>query len=98
MARALAKQRTWDGPWTLVAQLIVAVREGVDPLSVNVEPVWASPETRTPAQAADAAAKLVAAGIIPVETALEELGYTATQIDRMRSARRGRLWTRRAST
>lgn len=88
VARALSKQRMFGQTWTLVAQLIVAVRDGVDPLSVNIEPVWASAETRTPAQAADAASKLVAAGIIPVETALEDLGYTATQIEKMRGARR----------
>ncbi len=89
VARALAKQRAWDAPWTLVAQLMVAVREGVDPLSVNVEPVWADASTRTPAEAADAAAKLVAARIIPVERAQQDLGYTASEMDAMRSVSRG---------
>jgi hypothetical protein len=88
VARALAKQRTFGQAWQEVARLMVAVRDNVKPATVNVEPVWASAETRTPAQAADAAAKLVAAGIIPVSTALEDLGYTPTQIEKMRGARR----------
>lgn len=89
VARAIARQRTFGQAWADVARLIVAVRDGTDPARLDVETVWASPETRTPAQAADAAAKLVGAGILPVSEALATLGYTPAQIERIRAARRG---------
>jgi hypothetical protein len=88
VARARAKQRMWTPAWAQVGRLIVAVRDGVDPRSVRVEPVWANPETRTVAQAADAAAKLVQAGILPVAQALDDLGYSPTQIENMQADRR----------
>lgn len=89
VARAVARQRAFGQAWADVARLVIAVRDGTDPSSVDVETVWANPETRTPAQAADAAAKLVGAGILPVSEALAQLGYTPAQIDRVRAARRG---------
>lgn len=89
VARAIARQRTFGQAWADVARLIIAVRDGTDPAGIDIEIVWASPETRTPAQAADAAAKLVGAGILPVSEALAGLGYTPAQIDRVRAARRG---------
>lgn len=88
VARARAKQRMWTPAWAQVGRLIVAVQDGVDPRWVRVEPVWANPETRTVAQAADAAAKLVQAGILPVSQALEDLGYSPEQVDNMRADRR----------
>ena len=89
MARAYALHRSFGQGWSDVARLIVAVRDGVDPSTVDVEPVWASPETRTPAQAADAAAKLAGIGV-PLSVVLGDvLGMTPTQIERVRAARRG---------
>ena len=89
VARAYALHRTFGQGWSDVARLIVAVRDGVDPSTVDVEPVWASPETRTPAQAADAAAKLAGIGV-PLSVVLGDvLGMTPTQIERVRAARRG---------
>lgn len=88
VARARAKQRMWAPAWAQVGRLIVAVQDGVDPRSVRVEPVYGNPETRTVAQAADAATKLVQAGILPVSQALEDLGYSPEQVDNMRADRR----------
>ena len=89
VARAQAKQRTFGQAWADVARLIVAVRDGTDPHALDVETVWANPETRTPAQAADAAAKLAGIGVpLPVVLA-ENMGYSPAQIQRVREAARG---------
>ncbi|CAG7845781.1 hypothetical protein USB125703_02056 [Pseudoclavibacter triregionum] len=89
VARAYALHRTFGTAWADVARLMIAVRDGSDPRSLDVETVWASPETRTPAQAADAAAKLVGVGV-PLSVVLEDtLGMTPAQVDRVRRARRG---------
>lgn len=88
VARAFERQRSFGASWDDVARLVVAVRDGVDPASVDVSTVWANPETRTPAQAADAASKLVGAGILPVAAALVSLGYTPAEIERIREQRR----------
>ena len=89
VARAYSLHRTFGSAWADVARLIVAVRDGTDPLALDVETVWANPETRTPAQAADAAAKLVGVGV-PLSVVLADtLGMTPAQVDRVRQARRG---------
>jgi len=87
VARALAKQRSFGRSWAQVAALILAVQHGVDPRSVGVEPVWADPSTRTPAQTADAVVKLHAEGILPTSAALERLGYSPPQIERINTQR-----------
>ena len=89
VARAQSKMRVFGQAWADVARLAVAVRDGVDPRSLDVETVWANPETRTPAQAADAAAKLAGIGVpLPVVLA-EQMGYSPAQIQRVREAARG---------
>lgn len=88
VSRCYQLQRTFEQAWADVARLIIAVRDGVDPLSIDLDIVWTNPETRTPAQAADAAAKLVGVGV-PLAIVLEDqMGYTPTQIDRVRMAQR----------
>lgn len=89
VARAQSKARTFGQAWSDVARLILAVRDGVDPTTLDVETVWANPETRTPAQSADAAAKLAGIGV-PLSVVLsEQMGYTPAQVQRVREARRG---------
>lgn len=88
VARAIDKQRAFGQAWADVASLVIAARDGIDPATVDADVVWASAETRTPAQAADAASKLVAAGIIPADQALDDLGYTPTQVEHIRELRR----------
>ncbi|GAB2497172.1 hypothetical protein GCM10027063_40480 [Promicromonospora xylanilytica] len=88
VAKALARQRSYGAAWAKVAALIIAVRDGVDPRTVEVETVWASPETRTPAQSADAAAKLHGMGFPLAFIAETTLGYSPAQIDRMRELKR----------
>lgn len=88
VATVHARQRTFGAAYADVARLIVAVRDGVDPRTVEVEPVWADAETRTPAQAADAAAKLASIGV-PLTSLLETtLGLSPAQIARVRELRR----------
>lgn len=67
-----------------VVRLFLRFRDGVwDPKANSLESVWADPGITTSAQKADAAVKLVGSGIVPVEQAREDLGYTATQRARM---------------
>lgn len=91
VAKCVARQRTFDRSWSQVASLMAQVETGGRP--ARVEPVWASPETRTPAQAADAAAKLVQSGILPTEQALDDLGYSPEQITAMRGMRTREAFT-----
>ena len=89
VARAYALHRTFGTAWADVARLMLAVSDGSDPAVLDVETVWANPETRTPAQAADAAAKLAGIGV-PLSVVLADtLGMSPAQIDRVRQARRG---------
>lgn len=86
-ARAEAKQRGFGRAWEQVARLAVAVESGADPASVDVAVQWADPSTRSVAQEADAVTKLHAAGILPTSIALERLGYSSAEIDRITTAR-----------
>lgn len=89
VARAYALHRTFGTAWADVARLMIAVRDGVDPAGLDVDVVWTNPETRTPAQAADAAAKLVGVGV-PLSVVLADtLGMSPEQVERVRAARRG---------
>ena len=89
VSKARRKMRAFGGGWEEVMRLALLVRDGTLPTGMDrLETVWRDPETRTVAQAADAATKLVAAGILPVQQALEDLGYSPVQIERMREMRR----------
>ena len=79
-ARAEARQRTFGRSWEQVARLMVAVRTGQDPATVRARVSWADPATRSVAQEADAAVKLVQAGVLPREYALRKLGYSDAEI------------------
>lgn len=89
VARSRALQRSFGTAWADVARLVVAARDGVDATELDVETVWSNPETRTPAQAADAAAKLIGIGVPMSVVLADTLGYTPAQIQRVREARRG---------
>jgi hypothetical protein len=53
----------------------------------QLETLWSDPATPTYAQKADAVTKLVGAGILPVEQAWEDLGYSSAQQGRMQQMR-----------
>ena len=73
-ARAEARQQQFGRSWEDVARLMVAVRDGVDPLNVDVRVKWSDASTRSVAQEADAVTKLFAAGLLPASYALQRLG------------------------
>lgn len=87
-ARAEARQATFGRAWEQVGRLIVAVRDGVDPATVDVRVQWADAATRSVAQEADAVVKLYGAGLLPASYALRKLGYGDDEILEIRSARR----------
>lgn len=87
-ARAEARQQQFGRSWEDVARLIVAVRDAVDPLNVDVRVQWADASTRSVAQEADAVTKLFAAGLLPASYALQRLGYSDDEIAEIRTARR----------
>lgn len=88
VSRAYTLQRIFGNAWEQVAALVLAVQDGIDPYSVELSTVWQSPETRTPAQAADAAVKLKTMGV-PLSIVLEDsMGYSPAQLQRVREALR----------
>lgn len=88
VSRAYSLQQTFGAAWADVAKLMVAVSTGADFFSLDYDTIWGSPETRTPAQAADAAVKLKTIGV-PLTVILgDTLGMTPAQIERVRAAAR----------
>lgn len=87
-ARAEARQQQFGRSWEDVARLMVAVRDGADPLQVDVRVKWADASTRSVAAEADAVTKLFAAGLLPASYALQRLGYSDDEILNIRVARR----------
>ena len=90
VSKVRRKQRVLSGGWEEVMRLAVAIRDGrFSPAMQRVETVWADPETRTVAQGADAATKLVAAGLLTPDAALEHyVGMTPGEIENNRNLRR----------
>lgn len=83
---AMEVQRTFGTAWADVMALAIAVRDGSDPLTVDVETVWQDAQTRTPAAAADAAAKLAGIGVPLSELLTEHLGYTSDRAEKIMAA------------
>lgn len=86
--RAREKHQAWGGAYERAMRLAVAVRDGaslaeVEESHAGMETIWRDPETPTVAQAADAAVKLLQVQAIDIPQALEDLGYSPLQIDRM---------------
>jgi hypothetical protein len=78
--RARRKQRVFGGSWERVMRLALLVRDGAVPDdALSMETIWASAETPTVAQKADAAVKLKQAGLVTDDVLLEDLGYTPEQ-------------------
>jgi hypothetical protein len=86
VSRAYSHHVMFGPAFSRVAALCEAIRTG-GRVRTDIETVWKSPESRTVAQAADAAAKVVASGLLSVEGAQREyLGLTPEQIDAERRA------------
>lgn len=85
--RAERRQRAFGGTWERVMRLADRIQTGEwDPDLRSLETLWRDASTPTVAQAADAAVKLFAAGIVPRRQTREDMGYTQTQIARMEEA------------
>lgn len=77
--RAERRQRTFGGAWERAMRVALAVM-GRDPSEANgLETVWRDAATPTKAAQADAAVKMVQAGIIDDVQAQEDAGYSAEQ-------------------
>lgn len=83
--RAERQQRGRSAPWRQTARIGLAVLER-DP-NTRIEPIWRDPSTPTVSAMADAAQKKLAAGIIDVEQAQEDCGYSLAQRVAMRNRR-----------
>lgn len=87
--RAERRQRAFGGAWEQVMRLATRIQTGDwDSELRGLETIWRDASTPTIAQAADAAVKLYAAGIVPLRQTREDIGYTSTQIARMEEADR----------
>lgn len=86
--RAERRQRAWGGSWERTMRIVKRLVDGDwNPELASMETMWRDPATPTRAQAADATVKLVGAGIIPVEAAWEDLGYSATRRAKLKALR-----------
>jgi Phage portal protein, SPP1 Gp6-like len=90
--KAERRHRAWGGAWEEAARLIKLFKDGTVPDEwVELESIWRNPATPTEAQTADAVVKKVQAGILPVEAAWEDLGYSQTRINELRQMREKEL-------
>ncbi|MFY1588983.1 phage portal protein [Micromonospora sp. WMMD734] len=81
-------QRTAGGAWERTMRLVRRIIDGDwDPKLTQMETLWRDPATPTRAQQADAAVKLVQAGVLPVEAAWEDMGYSAVRRRKLKALR-----------
>jgi len=85
LVKRVERKHTYlGGAWEDVQRLVLRFQTGKwDPAAQGLETQWRDPSTPTVAQEADATVKKVQTGILPVEQAREDLGYTQEQRDRM---------------
>lgn len=85
-------ERSAEGSWERVMCLARRIVDGGwDPALKQLETLWRDPATPTRAQAADAVLKLVQGGILPVEAAWEDLGYSAVRRRKLREMRQAEV-------
>ena len=86
--RAERRQRAFGGAHENVMRLVRRFQTGEwDDRFKQLEVMWRDPATPTVAQKADATVKLVTAGVLPVEAAWEDLGYSPTRREKLREMR-----------
>jgi hypothetical protein len=79
------RQQAWSGSWEQVMRLVRRLIDGDwDPMLKQMEALWRDPSTPTRAQAADAAVKLHAEGVLPTEAVWEDLGYSPARQAKLR--------------
>ncbi|TCJ91616.1 SPP1 Gp6-like portal protein [Dermacoccus sp. SAI-028] len=79
-AKAEQRQRLFGRSWSEVARLMVAIRDGKDPKTIAVQPIWGDPASRSVAQVADSAVKLFASNLLSRRAALADLGKSPDEI------------------
>lgn len=85
-------QKSAGGSWERVMRLVRRITDGDwNPALASLETQWRDPATPTRAQAADAAVKLVQAGILPVEASWVDLGYSSVRREKLRELRDAEL-------
>lgn len=83
--RCERKQRTFSGGWEKVMRIAERIRTGEWNRDLRrLETIWRDPSTPTVAAVADAVVKQHQTGILPVEMAWEELGWSEAKIARAR--------------
>lgn len=91
--RAERRQRTFGRAWLEVARLALLFRDGAVPdgFGARVRPVWRDAATPTRAASADAAVKLVQAGILPPDgdMVLQMIGLSPEERRQVRADRAG---------
>jgi len=85
LVKRVERKHTYlGGAWEDVQRLVLRFKSGKwDPAARGLETQWRDPSTPTVAQKADAVVKLVQTGILPIEQAREDLGYSQEQRNRM---------------
>src|SRR5699024_2446854 len=87
VAQAYTEQARLEPSWGLVVAWLETIARGLPTVAADIVPRYDSPETRTPAQAADAAQKLHAMGV-PLRSLLEDpLRLDGAQINEIMAAR-----------
>ena len=82
--RSERRQRSFGAAWEQVARLVLLIGQGTLPDNASrIETDWVDAGTPTQAQQADAVTKLHASGIIPLNQARIDLGYSAEEIEIM---------------
>lgn len=74
--RAERRQVAFSGAWERAMRIGLRLVDGTD-TAERLETVWRDPATPTYAAKADAVTKLFTAGIIPLQVAWEDMGYSA---------------------
>lgn len=96
-SRVFSELRQLDEPWARVAQLLELASDRDAVVPSTYRPEWASPEIRTPGQAADAGQKLHAMGVPLASILSETLGWTPDQVETAMAGRRDELVDRAAA-
>lgn len=86
VVKAARRASQFGEAWEQVLRLAYLYMDQADAFGVDAEVQWKDPERKTPAQVADAVVKKQMAGV-PWRQRMEDLGYSPTQIERMKAER-----------
>src|SRR5690606_34842179 len=82
--RAERRARMFGEAWEQAMRIAMRIAGRDEAGAERLETIWRDPSTPTVAARADAVTKLVQSGILPVEAAWEELGYSSERRRRLR--------------